>query len=194
MSRPHDHLRALLVLLAGSALLLGAPPGLDFLTTKQLRDPALLQAGGPVWAAVARAELRWRRPAAERLAPIEHTFRIAQTWSLYRDGPSHVRRLEVQVDGQTVYRTGDPDADWRAAQFGNRRFRPMVETVSTSADALNWKGIGRFIVARAREDFPDAHAVRIVATRTPFGQDAARETHARRAAAPDWKLRAEDLR
>lgn len=182
-------------------LLLMGPPGCDYAPTRDLKAPETREAARSIAGAasvafvdlVAAVELGFRRPVAKRFKPVERTFRISQQWFLYRDGPSRPKWLEIYVDGEMVFRTGHPEATWRREQFRNRRFRPMVETAAMKKEAVNWAGIGRFIVDRAREDFPDAQEVRIVARRGRFGQPEEVVRHARTARAPDWALTKDEL-
>jgi hypothetical protein len=191
-----DQLRAAAVALVSGWLLLMGPPGCDFVPAKDLRSDETRAAARDIAGGIgvgfidllARVELDVRRPFSDVFKPVERIFRISQQWYLYRDGPSRVKRLEVWVDDDLVFRTGDPDATWRVAQFSNRRFRPMVETAAIKEEAVNWAGIGRFIVDHAREDFPAAQQVRIVSTVARFGEPEVEEHHARIARAPRWQL------
>ncbi len=188
-----DHLRALAVVVAATALLVAGFPGLDFASRKKVREGVeaarrIAAPLGTLMAGVAWFDLELRRPLARLVRPVERTFRVAQEFHLYRDGPKRVDRLEVLVDGELVYRTRDAELDWRAAQFGNRHFRPMVATAAQKADAANQRGICRWIVARVQEDFPDAQEVVIRSSRTEFGVEAPWVRFSRVARAPDWTV------
>jgi hypothetical protein len=188
-----DHLRALALLVAGGAMLMAGFPGLDFASKKEMREGVgqareIAAPLGTLVAGIAWFDLEVRRPLAELVRPVERTFRVAQEFHLYRDGPRRVDRLEVLVDGELVYRTRDAELDWRAAQFGNRHFRPMVATAAQKADAANQRGICRWIVARVQEDFPDAQEVVVRSSRTEFGVEAPWVRFSRVARAPDWTV------
>ena len=188
-----DHLRAVLLLAAGGALLMAGFPGLDFVSPKELREgvePARAVSAplGALLGGVAWFDLEVRRPIATRLQPIERTFRIAQEFHLYRDGPRAVDRLEVVVDGRVVYRTRDADLAWRAAELGNRHLRPMVASAAQNPDAANQRGLARWILTQARRDFPDAQVVVIRSTRTEFGTEEPWVRFSRVARAPDWAV------
>jgi hypothetical protein len=186
-----DHARALAVLLVGFLLLMAGFPGLDFVNKKQLEGwaaeararsaPAGAVAGGVLW-----FEEEVRRPVAKAVKPAERLFRISQEFHLYRDGPRRVDRLEIVVDGEVVYRTRDPERDWRTAQLENRHFRPMAATAAQKPDAANQRGICRWVVARVQEDFPDAQEVLLRATRTEFGVEDPWVRFSRVARAPEW--------
>ncbi|MEC7949473.1 MAG: hypothetical protein VX265_18035 [Myxococcota bacterium] len=189
--RLRDHLRAAAVFLVGGALLMAGFPGLDYASARDVRSlvapaRALATPLGMGMAAVAGFNEGLRRPVARALRPVERLFRVSQEFHLYRDGPNRVDRLEVLIDDVLVYRTRDAAHDWRAAQFGNRHFRPMVATAALKPAAANQEGICRWIVARAREDFPDAREVEIRSTRTRFGVDEPWVRFSRVARDPDW--------
>ena len=188
-----DHLRAALLLGAGGMLLMAGFPGLDFLSPKDLRVRVerahrIAAPLGAVAEGLAAFDARVRRPVARLIKPVERTFRIAQEFHLYRDGPRRVDRLEVLVDGVLVYRTRDADHAWRAAQFGNRHLRPMVATAAQKPRAVNQAGIARWIVAQARQDFPDAEEVVIRSTRADFGAEASWVRFWRVARSPGWSV------
>lgn len=192
-SEARDHLRALAVVVAATALLVTGFPGLDFASRKEMRDGVGVASRiaaplGTVMAGVSWFDLELRRPLARLFRPVERTFRVAQEFHLYRDGPRRVDRLEILVDGEVVYRTRDARRGWRASQFGNRHLRPMVGTAAQKPDAVNQKGICRWIVARVQEDFPNAEEVVIRSSRTEFGVEAPWVRFSRVARAPDWTV------
>ena len=49
-----------------------------------------------------------------------------------------VRRLEVLIDDEVVYRTEHDVLDWREATFRMRRLRPMPSTIVPVAHKREW--------------------------------------------------------
>ena len=181
------------MLVVCGAMLAAGFPGLDYLGPRQLEEAAgnarrVAAPLGTVMDGLVGFDAHVRRPLARRVKPVERLFRVSQEFHLYRDGPRRVDRLEVLVDGAVVYRTRDPERNWRAVQLGNRRFRPMVATAAQKPEAVNQKGISRWIVGAVREDFPEAGEVLIRATRTRFGIEEPRVRFSRIARAPDWTV------
>ena len=186
-------LAAALVLAAHGWLLLCGTPVLDYLDPKDFRDPAQRPAyvaamgplRGPLLWTAGRANALLRRPLYDRIAWTQKVLRIRQSWHLYRDGPTAVRRLEVWADGALLFRSQDPDHAALPA-LTNRRIRPMVETTAQQADAVNAPGLLRFIAAQVRADHPAVAQIRVVATTSPFPGDHPRTHHAWTLAAPAW--------
>jgi hypothetical protein len=186
--------RALVLLLVYAAILVLATPGLDFLGAQELtseRQVNLLREQAPepvvkLLVGVAEFNRNYRLPLVEFLEPLQKPFRIAQTWSLYRDGPGKVRRLEVRIDGEPVYRSGDAELDWLAPQLESRRIRPVAETTTRLRQSRNWWGLTRLVVQSARRDFPQTEKVEIVALSGSFPGENLREKHRIVATAPDW--------
>ncbi len=170
------------MLLVGSWIFLLATPGLDFLGT---RDQGV----------IADFNRTVRVPLIRPLEPIQKPFRIAQNWSLYRDGPARVRRLEVRIDGELRYRSLDSEHAWLAPQLRSRRLRPVVESSCryTNNKAKNWRGLTRFIAERALEAWPEATQVELTCTVSPFPGEDPEPTHRMDALAPDWQPRRETL-
>jgi len=160
--------KAILITAVYLVLLIIAAPGLSFLKSGTLRTEKaqveFREDHGAVaeMLATAAADLnRARRPIAKALGGFQPVFRVRQVWHLYRDGPSTIRRLEVRVDDRTIYRTGDPELNWAEAVLRNRRIRPMAETLVKKPRAKNRVGLGRYILTRARAEFPDAKTIEI---------------------------------
>jgi hypothetical protein len=190
-----DHLRAVGVLAAGFVVLCLGTPGFDFMKRNDMRttgDRAKLAQHAPEPVVQGVAGLYWlnrtvRLPIADRLEWIQKPVRGAQNWNLYRDGPSRVRRLEIWVDGELLYRSKDADHDWLEPQLTNRRVRPMVESTTMKTNSKNWRGLTRFIVHRALQDHPDAQHVELRCTAARFPGDAEPVVrHTIHADAPDW--------
>jgi hypothetical protein len=191
------HLTAALVLLAHALLLCFGTPGMDFLKRTELQseaDRAALRAKlGRPWAdlGIALADLNRavRLPILSAIGAIQRPPRVRQSWHLYRDGPSQVRRLEILADGVLLHRSADDSLGWRAAQLRNRRLRPMIETSVRQTDAANWRGLARWVVAEVRRDLPDTRAVELRAVWSPFPGDAPTWHHSFLAEAPDFQAR-----
>ena len=187
--------RAICILVAHLILLGLGTPGLDLLPRQYLRSEkaqARMEAkyGATQTAiAVVAADLNrkrfWIEDTAGKIQPV---FRIAQSWHLYRDGPTAIRKLEVQVDGVPVYRTNDANLDWLAPILRNRRIRPVTETTVAKAKAGNRLGLGRLIVERAKADFPRVRRIDIVSLAGQRPGENLQPRHRMVATAPDWKL------
>lgn len=188
------HLKALLILAAFAVPGILGTPGLDFQKWREFDAPdeqARARAQlGPLWGEVAIAIATFngkvRHPVYTRIEGIQPPFRARQSWHLYRDGPSKVRRLEILVDGQLVHRSADPTYRWRDAQMRNRHMRPVLENVARKRDTPNWRGVMRWIVAEVRKDWPEAQVVKVVATSSPFPGTQPTESHFYLARAPEW--------
>jgi hypothetical protein len=184
-----DHLRGALVALAISLVSLWGAPILDF-----VGDPGGEgSAEGDGQPGAVRELAIWvnhhlRMPLYRPTAGLQKVFRIRQSWHLYRDGPGQVRRLEIWVDDQPVHRSEDRDLDWLEPELSNRRLRPMVETLVKDGKAKNVPGLSRYIVARVREDFPEAQSVELRALRGRFPGTELTEHHRITAQAPRWTL------
>ncbi|MCB9744334.1 MAG: hypothetical protein H6740_17180 [Alphaproteobacteria bacterium] len=170
-------------------------PGLDLLTARDLNTAQQRQQArelaGPFGAAVAIAVADFNRevrlPVVARLEWTQRYARISQNWSLYRDGPSKVRRLEVYVDGELKHRSADPAYPWLNPQLRSRRIRPVVESTGMMYASKNWEGLTRVIVHFAQRDFPGCQEVRLVATEGPFPGRKLEPKYSITAKAPDWE-------
>ncbi len=190
-------LRGTLVLSAAIVMGILATPGLDYMPIHTLRSTAdqarLEEQVGPVGMRVAWGiawfNRRVRVPVVKVLEPIQKPFRVAQSWNLYRDGPKRIRRLEVHVDGEPVFRVGDPDLDWLAGPLSNRKLRPVVESTARSVESRNWRGLARFVVNEARKDFPEAQSVALVVEVGDFPGRMLKESHRIIAESPGWEAR-----
>jgi hypothetical protein len=188
------NLKAIGILFAAILLFWLGMPGVAFMNPKHLKTPerqAKFRARwGEPWTtiSIASADLnRFRLPIAKSLGGLQPIFRISQAWHLYRDGPKTIRRMEILVDGERVYRTNDSALDWRASTFRNRRIRPMAESLTIKPRAGNRTGLGRHIVTAVREDFPGATGVEI---RSVWSKRGKKESihHWMSAESPTWEL------
>jgi len=186
-----------MVLVTAVVMAVLATPGLDYLPPNTLRTPASRvraeEQMGPVgmhagWA-VAVFNRRCRLPLVKVLEPLQKPFRIAQSWNLYRDGPRRMRELEIQVDGKPVYRMGSSNLNWLAGPLSNRKIRPVVESTARSPESRNWRGLARFVVERARLDYPEATFVALVFEVADFPGEEFEASHRIVAESPEWKAR-----
>lgn len=188
-----DAQRATLALIAQALFWVLGTPGLDYLSYLNLRDEGARarmakDLGGAAGLAFAIDDLErsFRRPIVELLAPVQRPFRISQEWNLYRDGPSRYVLLEVRLDGVLAFRTADPEHAWLAPQLRNRHVRPVVESTANKRDAPNWRGLTRYIVARARAENPALREVELLSRAGPFPGEVLTDGHRIVAKAPSW--------
>jgi len=188
--------RAIGILLAYLFLLVLGAPGLDFLPFGYLQSTRaqerMEKRHGPTAAQLAKAAAdinRFRFKFEDTIGKVQPIFRVAQSWHLYRDGPADIHKLEIHVDGVPVYRTLDPKLDWMDPTMRNRRIRPVVESMVTKPKASNRWGLGRFIVERARADFPKIQQVDIISLSGKRPGDRLQQKHSLVAKAPDWQLK-----
>ena len=186
--------KAIAILTVHLVILVVGMPGVSFLKAGFLSDATQQERfqsrHGPMATLFATGIAdfnRARRPIAHAIGGFQPLFRVRQTWHLYRDGPTIIRRMEIRVDGVPIYRTNDPDLDWQTAVLRNRRIRPMAETLVKKRRAKNRVGLARFIVATARQDFPEAKRIEIVSV---WGnrKNAGKPHHRITSSAPDWTL------
>ena len=187
-------LKAMAIALVYWVLLIVSMPGVSFLKKNLLLSHADQQRferrhGRIALHTVATAAdlNRARRPLAEAIGGFQPLFRVRQSWHLYRDGPRMIRRMEIRVDGDLIYRSNDPKFSWNEAIFKHRRIRPMVETLVKKPKAKNRVGLARFIVNHAKEDFPGVQRIDI----SSFWGDRKGKTkrhHRIIAEAPNWTL------
>lgn len=189
-------LKAILILCVYAVFLCIAMPGVSFLKTSFLRTPkrqaAFEARHGTVATHLALMAVEVndiRKPIARQIGGFQPLFRIRQSWHLYRDGPSTIRRMEVMVDDTVVYRTGDSERDWNVDVFSNRRIRPMAETFAKKPKAKNPRGLIRYTIHQARLDFPDATRIEVRSTWARRGKPS-KVHHRFVAQAPEWVLEA----
>lgn len=121
-----------------------------------------------------------------RLEPFQRVTRISQNWSLYRDGPGKLRRMEIWIDDTLRYRSVDPEHAWLGPQLRCRRVRPVVESTTIQYESQNWRGLARFVIEAAQRDFPGVQKVELVATEGRFGATQLKPRFAILATAPEW--------
>jgi len=191
-----QHLRAVAVLTAGFTLLMLGMPGVSFIKrgtykgAKQ-RAEALERMGVLAHLAFAAADFNrdWRIPFEHKVGRVQRPFRISQTFHLYRDGPSKVRRLEVWADDRLLHRSGDEEEPWRDAQLRNRRFRPIVEASVRKATSPNAHSMARWIVGEVQEHYPTVSRVEVRAVWSRFpGTGEQTLHHGWYADAPHWTV------
>lgn len=202
MSAPHPsrydipHVRAASILALWALLALLGTPGLDFLGEGTLSSAAdqemwrkrSVEPWTTAGLLLTKVNREVREPVVDKLAPLQRPFRVSQEWSLYRDGPSKVRRLEVRLDGELVHRSADPAHPWLADVLRNRRIRPVVESTCTSTRGANWRGLGRLVVERARADRPGLKKVELTCTVAEFPGHDATVHHRYVATDPSWTV------
>lgn len=160
-----SHARAVAVALAAAAMFVLATPGVDSFDDGPVPDDA--NAWEAFWWRVNAAV---RMPVVRALQPLQPPLRLNQSWSLYPSGPNKVRRMEIRVDGALVYRSNDRDADWLAPVLRYRRVRPVVASTCLER-SRNDTELVRYLVRRARADFPGATEVEVRCTIEPWPED-----------------------
>ena len=205
-----DHLRAIGIMLIYVVFFVLATPGIDglpkgFLDSQQKKDKLAETVPKPlVHVAAWMMDLNRsiRLPLLNVLAPIQPPLRLEQTWMLYGDGPDRVRRLEVLIDDEVVYRTEHDVLDWREATFRMRRLRPMPSTIVSRCPQkrmvkgewvlknlpVNRIGLSRVVLEWALQDFPEAQRVELRAISGPYPGHELIPSHGVVRQAPDWEL------
>ena len=172
-------------------LILGTP-GLDLFGPNSMlpgsreRAEQLEQPLGwfPVWAADLNRSVR--EPIVKLVAPLQRPLRLAQAWGLYGRGPNFVRTFEVRVDGELVYRAGDPDYDWHRSVFRYRKIRPILDA-HCGGTSKNSRGLSRYIARAARQDWPEAKVVEVsCSVREWDGSGSVQVRQRRRLTGPKW--------
>ncbi len=191
-----DPLRAAGIVAVGLLILLLGTPGLDFLDSSLQRPEKrqkVMKNAGPFWGGLGLGiydlSRKVRNPLLDFFGPLQRPFRVSQNWSLYRDGPGKLMRLEIRIDDRIIYRSVDNEYDWNEAVFRNRRLRPVVESTVMSTDSQNWRGLTRWVVQAARADFPETQRVDLIALHGPFPGDNLKEHHRIIAESPSWTAR-----
>jgi hypothetical protein len=170
-------------------------PGLDYLgardfvsekSRQEIREQ-MSEIGAQAAFAIGAFNRKVRLPLVRKTEWVQKPFRVAQTWNLYRDGPGRVHRLEIRIDDTLVYRSASDEYDWLEPQLRSRRTRPMVESTTRKRFSKNWKGLTRYIVRKALEDFPEAQEISLLSLSGRYPRGKMKPRHRIVAAAPDWK-------
>ncbi|MFT4627543.1 MAG: hypothetical protein ACI8PZ_006229 [Myxococcota bacterium] len=111
----------------------------------------------PVLRAIATVNIELRQPVVRRLSVLERPLGLAQSWGLYGGGPDQVTRVEILIDDQVQYRSGDSAAVWLEPALRYRRLRSI--TAGMCRDGKHSDGLRGWVARRARRDFPDARTV-----------------------------------
>ena len=183
--------RAILLAVVYVSLFILATPGIDSLGIDRLTKAdrqKLIREGTPVWLLDLGMDIgQLRRLLLKPLTPLQRPLRIEQSWGLYGQGQSRVRRMEVYLEDALVYRSGDPEHDWMEPMFRNRRLRPMVDTVSRKPSAKNRNALMSLIAQRATDQNPELAAIEVRFTIAKFPGTESRTAHAFRMRTPDWE-------
>jgi hypothetical protein len=195
-----DRIRALILAVIYALFFVLATPGLDgipsnFLSSEKSQQKMAEQLPGVVVSLLKRVadfNRDIRKPLVKRLTPIQRPLRMEQTWRLYGDGPGLVHRMEIRVDEEVIYRSGDPLLDWGEGSWRFRRLRPVPATMADRCkkrnQPVNRLGFSRLVTERARRDFPDAERVEVRILSGHFPSDELQPTHGMVREAPDWEL------
>lgn len=125
-----------------------------------------------------------RRTLLSPLRPYERIAGVEQGWTMFGIANLHPGRLEVYVrgavGGQTsappsadgwrlVYRSRDPELDWRAGQLDEERIRTLVNNFSWRRGHSGWGPWVDWLAGAAAADFPEATALKaqMVSMRIP---------------------------
>lgn len=183
-------LRAVLLAAVYIGLFILATPGLDSLGIERLTKAErqkLIRAGTPQWAVELGVDIgTLRRRLLKPLTPLQRPLRIEQSWGLYGQGQSRVRRMEIYLEDGLVYRSGDSAHEWLEPVLRNRRLRPMVDTVSRKPSAKNRDALLGLIVERAVSEQPQLGVVEVRFTVARFPGTQVHTAHAFRMVSPDW--------
>lgn len=186
--------RAALALLVHVIFWVLGTPGIDYLPSLHLNQSEVakkvredLGSAAELAFAIDRLDRHLREPVVDLLEPLQRPFRISQEWSLYRDGPSQYRLLEIYLDGDLRFRTADPRHAWLAPQLRNRHVRPVVESTAMKRGSPNWRGLARYVVEQARAQGLVQQQVQLRALGGPFPGRKLTTTHTILATAPLWE-------
>ena len=186
-----SRIRAILLAVVYVSLFILATPGIDSLGIDRLTQAErqkMIREGTPAWVLDLGEDVgQLRRQLLRPLTPLQRPLRIEQSWGLYGQGQSRVRRMEVYLEDALVYRSGDPEDDWLEPVFRNRRLRPMVDTVSRKPSAKNRNALMSLIAQRAAEQNPQLSAIEVRFTIAKFPGTEVRTAHAFYMIAPEWE-------
>lgn len=103
-------------------------------------------------------------------APFKPMFRLVganQSWALFAAATTEPERLVVEIrragspEWVPVLRRLDPCCTWREEQLEYRRVRGVWDGQEGGGNRPGYKGLTKWIAARAFADFPDAERVRV---------------------------------
>ncbi len=193
---PKQHLGAALIACTWVALFILSTPICDTTVSSNYATPEQRAAyraevGWPLSEVVLGAvwiNTHGRGALHDKLAPLQRPFQLRQYWNLYPMKGESWRSMEVVVDGEVVFRTPGNVYGWRRMQLRNRRINLALNALSKNKSPVG-PNLVRFVIAKARADFPDAKRVTLVWTHGPYPGDEARQRLTIRASAPRWKVR-----
>ena len=102
-----------------------------------------------------RGWLEARRVVLEPFQPYYRWAGTRQSWRMMALINRRPARLVVRVDGEVVYRTGDPSARWLAETIEASRTRGIVIKYSWKMNRKDYRRFVAWLGERAREDFGD---------------------------------------
>ena len=184
-------LRASLVLAVMGLMFLSATPlcdttrGQNFATAEQ-RDRYRAEAG---WMAAPVLAAAWvnnhgRQRVVDALHPLERALWIDQYWNLYPVKSPTWRTFEVRLDGEVVFRRGDPALAWQAHLLDNWEVRTTLGV--GRQQPRNLAGVVDLIVRRARAERPDLQRVEVGWLEGRYPGEDVHEVATVTAAAPDF--------
>ena len=104
----------------------------------------------------------WLDARRVALSPFEPYYQWAgtrQSWRMMALVNRRPARLVVKVDGEVVYRTGDPTARWLAETIEASRTRGIVIKYSWKMNRKDYRRFVAWLGQRAREDFGEDVAI-----------------------------------
>jgi hypothetical protein len=187
--------RAALLALVWIDLVVLAPPGLDLvsgldtLSRKEMWD---LQARYGVLAAdIALDAVQWNARFREPMLPLFQLplrpIRGMEGWALFSRGRSSLRRFEVEVDGEVIYRSASESRNWRLSSLRNRHTRPMAESFARGEGEIYREAYENWVLGMVLEDRPDASVVTLRGTKADFPKGKPKVVIEASAEAPTWR-------
>ena len=135
--------------------------------------------------------MKVRAPITRRLDPLLKPLRIDQSWHLYGRGERKLKRFEIEVDGEVVFRSNDPERQWLQPVIEFRRTRQIYTRMCADGGGGKQAYFG-WIAARAQKDFPGTTEVLARCTAAPWigdgDVDDVQVLKEFRLRAPGWKL------
>lgn len=179
-----DHLRALFITLhVVVVLILAFPQPGAFMHEKQWRRPDVqaafqnvseaLRAVGADLSPAEVQDIAWaggsawqrgRRRTVQHLQFYVKHCGVKQGWSMFANVPEKSGRLEIEVERgavwEPVYRSQDPDLDWRGGELRQERLRGYISDFSWRRRKGTFPRFVEALGRRAAVDFPDATRLR----------------------------------